>query len=55
MCDSPNTLLEAVKFFSDMDQCNEYMKQVKWPDGKIICPACGSAKVGEIKTRRMLR
>ena len=55
MCDTPNTLLEAVKFFSDIDVCNEYMKQIKWPDGRIICPACGSDNVGQIRTRRMLR
>lgn len=55
MCDTPTTLIQAVKYFSDVDTCNEYMKQIKWPDGKIICPKCGSDKVGEIKTRRMLR
>lgn len=31
------------------------MKQIKWPDGNITCPKCGSARVGEIKTRKMLR
>lgn len=55
MCDSPKTLIEAVKYFSDVDVCNEYMKQVKWPDGKIVCPNCQSDRIGEIRTRRMLR
>lgn len=55
MCDGPKTLLDAIKFFSDIDECSEYMKSIKWPDGKIVCPKCGSEKVGEIKTRRMLR
>lgn len=55
MCDTPTTLIQAVKYFADIDMCNEYMKQIKWPDGKIVCPKCGSEKVGEIKTRRMLR
>lgn len=52
---TPETLIEAVRYFSDIDLCNEYMKQLKWPDGKIVCPACGGDRIGEIKTRRMLR
>ncbi len=55
MCDSPKTLIEAVKYFADVNVCNEYMKQVKWPDGKIVCPNCQSDRVGEIKTRKLLR
>lgn len=55
MCDSPKTLIEAVRFFSDEDRCNEYMKQIKWPDGKIVCPKCNGERIGEIKTRKMLR
>ena len=55
MCETPTTLLQAVKFFANIDTCNEYMKQIKWPNGRIICPACGSDRIGEIKTRRMLR
>lgn len=55
MCDSPNTLIEAVRYFSDEDRCNEYMKQIKWPDGRITCPKCNSDRIGEVKTRKMLR
>lgn len=51
----PKTLIEAVRYFSDVDVCNDYMARVKWPDGKIICPKCGCDKVGKIKTRKMLR
>jgi transposase-like protein len=31
------------------------MVQIKWPDGKIVCPKCGSEHVGEIKSRRMFQ
>ena len=51
----PKTLIEAVLYFSDIDRCNEYMKSIKWPDGKVTCPKCESERVGEIKTRKMLR
>jgi transposase-like protein len=53
--ETPKTLLEAVRYFSDLDVCNEYMKGIKWPNGKIVCPKCGKDRVGEIKTRKMLR
>lgn len=55
MCDTPKNLLDAVKFFSDVDVCNQYMVGIKWPDGKIVCPKCGSDNVGKIETRKMLK
>jgi transposase-like protein len=55
MCQTPTTLVDAVKFFSDLNRCNEYMLQIKWPDGKIVCPKCGSDRIGKIETRKMLR
>jgi len=51
----PTTLLEAVRHFSDLDVCHQYMVQVKWSDGKITCPKCGGNHVGEIKSRRMFQ
>src|SRR4029078_6123696 len=51
----PQTLLEAVRHFSDLTVCHEYMVNVKWPDGKVICPKCGSDHVGEIKSRRLFQ
>jgi len=53
--DHPETLLEAVRHFSDLDVCHEYMVRVKWPDGKICCPKCGGINIGEIKSRRMFQ
>ncbi len=54
---TPTSLIEAVKFFSDVDRCNEYMVRIKWPDGKITCPKCGACgdRIGKIETRKMLR
>ena len=51
----PTTLIEAVRHYSDLDVCNEYMVRIKWPDGIIRCPNCGSDNVGRILTRKMLR
>lgn len=54
---TPKTLIEAVKFFSDIDRCNEYMVRIKWEGGNITCPKCGACgdRIGKIETRKMLR
>lgn len=51
----PETLLDAVRHFSDLGVCFRYMVQLKWPDGKIVCPKCGKDKVGVIASRSMLQ
>jgi transposase-like protein len=50
----PQTLIEAVRYFADLDTCHAYMKKIKWPDG-IRCPYCESQRIGEITPRHMLR
>lgn len=50
----PQTLLEAVRHFSDLDVCHNYMIGVKWPNG-IACPKCSGTEIGRIATRRMLK
>src|SRR5688572_18195344 len=40
--DAPRTLLEAVKYFGDKARCNEFMISIRWTDGKVRCPHCGS-------------
>ena len=37
--DSPKTLLEAVQYFSDSENCRKFMIAVRWPDGPR-CPDC---------------
>jgi transposase-like protein len=49
----PQTLFEAVKYFAEGDRAFEYMKCLRWPDGKVACPRCGSAKVSFISTRKL--
>ena len=52
---TPQTLLEAVRYFSDIDVCHEYMIKIRWPDGNIKCPKCGCDRIGRIASRRMLQ
>jgi transposase-like protein len=51
--DAPNTLQEAIVYFSNPDRAFEYAKRFRWPDGKVICPRCGKAKHSFLKTRRL--
>jgi transposase-like protein len=41
----PKTLLEAVKFFGDYENCHKFMVEARWPDGIVRCPMCGSDHV----------
>ena len=48
----PKTLQEAILYFSDSDNCVNYLVVRRWPDG-IACPTCGSKNVGFVKSRRV--
>ena len=47
----PKTLLEAVRYFSDLDVAGETFARVRWPEGPV-CPACGGKDHYHLKTRR---
>jgi transposase-like protein len=40
----PKTLQEAIVFFSDLNNCIDYLAIRRWPKG-VVCPTCGSTKV----------
>ncbi|MDT7540861.1 MAG: hypothetical protein QOE33_765 [Acidobacteriota bacterium] len=50
---TPKTLQQAVKFFSDLDNCQNYMIAARWSDGKVRCPSCGSEKVTYLANARL--
>jgi transposase-like protein len=41
----PKTLVEAVRYFSDLDVAHAFFASARWPDGVICCPRCGSIDV----------
>jgi len=49
----PKTLLEAIRHFSDADVCLDFMVSLRWPDGIVKCPTCGSEKVTFMASRRV--
>jgi transposase-like protein len=50
---TPKTLQEAIVYFSDPDRCFAYAVKLRWPEGKVTCPRCNTAKHSFIKTRRL--
>ncbi len=40
----PKTLQEAILYFSNPDNCREYLVAHRWPDG-VICPRCGGKNI----------
>ena len=47
----PKSLQEAIVYFSNPDNCIDYLAVRRWPDG-VICPGCGSDKVSFNAKRR---
>jgi len=50
---APHTLQEAIIFFSDSARAFQYALDLRFGDGKVACPRCGSEKHAFIKTRRI--
>ncbi len=48
----PVSLQQAIQYFSDPDNCLNYVVARRWPKG-VICPTCGSSEVKFIPTRRL--
>ena len=49
--DTPKTLQEAIRFYSDRDRCEQALVEARWPDG-VACPHCGSASVTYLANQR---
>jgi transposase-like protein len=47
------TLRDAIIHFADFEHCKEFMIELRWPDGKVKCPACGAEKVTYLAKRRV--
>lgn len=48
----PQTLVEAIRYFSDLDVATECAAKLRWPDG-VTCPHCGSKEVTYMEKRRV--
>src|SRR3954463_1107140 len=48
----PTTLVEAIRYFSDLDVATKYVAGLRWPNGPI-CPRCGGVEYSYLTTRRI--
>jgi transposase-like protein len=39
------TLRDAILYFSEFENCRKFMVQLRWPNGVVTCPRCGSDNV----------
>ena len=37
----PQTLAEAIRFYSDDKTCIDTLAAMRWPDGQVVCSGCG--------------
>ncbi len=51
----PETLQEAIRYFTDPDVCLAAAVKLRWQNGPVCCPTCGSTGVHFIETRRIWR
>jgi transposase-like protein len=48
----PKTLQQAVQYFTDPQNCLDYMTSKRWPNGIVTCPTCGRKDVTFLKTQK---
>ena len=51
--EAPKTLQEAVIYFADYENCKSFIVALRWPDGTVRCPTCGSARVSYLFNARL--
>jgi len=51
MNQEPKSLQEAIVYFSNSDNCIDYIAVRRWPNG-VVCPGCGATKVSFNAKRR---
>jgi transposase-like protein len=55
MSASPKTIQEAILYFADYENCRRFMIELRWPDGKVRCPQCGSDKVTYLANAKLYK
>jgi len=48
----PDTLIEAIRYFADLDVATGFVAALRWPDGPV-CPECGGKHHSYLTTRRL--
>lgn len=53
--ESPKTLQQAIQYFSDAENCREFMVAMRWPDGVPRCPYCDATKLMWMRNAKQYR
>src|SRR5256886_5812357 len=48
-------LLEKKKYFANDEHALDFMREIRWPDGVVKCPTCGSKDVSFLSTRNVCK
>ena len=48
----PTSLLDATRYFKDVDVCVDFVASMRWPDGPV-CPHCEGKRVSYLSSRRI--
>ena len=51
--ETPDTLRDAIIWFSDFEHCRQFMVSLRWPDGIVKCPQCGSDHITYLAKNRI--
>ncbi|HVU28136.1 MAG TPA: IS1595 family transposase [Verrucomicrobiae bacterium] len=49
----PETQLEAIRYFGDIENCYKFLVRMRWPEG-IVCPHCESKEIGKFIDSRKI-
>jgi transposase-like protein len=49
---APKSLQQAILFFADYENCHQAVMAIRWPDGVVRCPTCGSDRLTYLKNAR---
>jgi transposase-like protein len=52
MSETPKTLQDAIRYFSDEQVCIDTVASLRWPGGVPTCPACGNREHYYLATQR---
>lgn len=53
--DTPKTLIEAITYFSNPENCRKFMVSIRWADGIVRCPYCDATKVTYLEKAKVYR
>src|ERR1017187_767443 len=51
--ESPDTLRDAIIWFSVFEHCRQFMIELRWSDTKVKCPRCGSENILYVAKERV--